>query len=131
MLVAATSTQMAYYFVHLIYQVRKHCGIADKNMIEKAHQPWKHEKEQTLECKEFQATAKVSVEGYLQAITLQNPINTQTICKQASKQRCTFKSSDNNPTTKTEVKAGLIRQAKVEKHQAFVALNLPVVMGDL
>ena len=43
------------------------------------------------------------------------------------KRRRTFKSRQ-NPTTKKEVKAGLMREAKVEKRQAFVAIDLPVAI---
>ena len=41
---------------HLYQQVQQHHGLADKNddIIEKAHQPWKREKERTWNIKNFQ-----------------------------------------------------------------------------
>jgi hypothetical protein len=105
-------------FFHLVEQVRMHHGIADKNddMIEKAHQPWKREKERTWNVKNFRQQKNCQ----LKAIRKRSHFKIQSTLKRfACKRRRTFK-SDQNPTTKKEVKAGLMREAKVEKRQDFV-----------
>jgi hypothetical protein len=111
-------------FFHLVEQVRKHRGIADKNddMIEKAHQPWKREKERTWNVKNFEQQQKCQLKN----IRKRSHYKIQSTLKQFTiKRRRTFKSQQ-NPTTKKEVKEGLMREAKVEKRQAFVAIDLPL-----
>jgi hypothetical protein len=99
-------------------QVHLFWGLADKldNVIEKAHQPWKREKEQTWNIKNF----KMQQKQQLAAVRKQNHYRiraeleiTCELCKR------TFK-NDKERKRKTEAKVEGVREAKVIKRGGHI-----------
>jgi hypothetical protein len=101
-----------------VEQVRLFWGLTDKldNVIEKAHQPWKREKEQTWNIKHF----KIQQKQQLAAVRKQNHYKIQAeleITYQLHKR--TFK-NDKECKRKAEMKVEGIQEAKVIKPEGHI-----------
>jgi hypothetical protein len=103
---------------HLVDQVRLFWGLADKldDVIEKAHQPWKREKERTWNIKNF----KMQQKQQLAAVRKRNHFKIRAeleITRQLRKR--TFK-KDKERKRKAEAKVEGIREAKVIKREGHI-----------
>jgi hypothetical protein len=103
---------------HLVDQVRQFWGLADKldDVIEKAHQPWKREKERTWNIKNFRMQQKQQ----LAAVRKRNHFKIRAeleITRQLRKR--TFKNGKERKR-KAEAKVEGIREAKVVKREGHL-----------
>jgi hypothetical protein len=103
---------------HLVDQVRLFWGLADKldDVIEKAHQPWKREKERTWNIKNF----KMQQKQQLAAVRKRNHFKIRAeleITRQLRKR--TFK-NDKERKRKAEAKVEGIREAKIIKREGHI-----------
>jgi hypothetical protein len=103
---------------HMVDQVRMFWGLADKldDVIEKAHQPWKREKERTWNIKNFRMQQKQQ----LAAVRKRNHYKIRAeleITRQLRKR--TFK-NEKERKRKAEEKADGDREAKVVKHEGHL-----------
>lgn len=109
---------------HLIEQVRTHGGIGDKNddMIEKAHQPWKREKERTWNVKQFQSQQLCQLKSIRKRShhLIESKLNDFGI-----KRKRRFTNKESNPNTKSVAASAQLKVTKAQKH-----LNFGVAAGD-
>jgi hypothetical protein len=102
---------------HLIDQVRREGGLADKNddAIEKAHQPWKREKERTWNIQNFEEQQR----SQLKSVRKRNhyKINGR-MAEVSNKRKRLFKS--NSHAEKLDAAKANEREEKVVKRQAYI-----------
>ena len=107
---------------HLVKQVQLHQGLADKNddMIEKAHQPWKRQKERTWNIRNF----KTQQGNQLSSMRKRSHFEVSAIVASvANKRRKRYKNKAHNPVTRAAAGAQALRLIKQEKREAFEALD--------
>ena len=103
---------------HLFHQVKQHQGLADKNddIIEKAHQPWKREKERTWNIKNFQLQQRCQLKS------VRKRSHYKVCTKMAEleiKRRRRYSNEMQNPTTTAVQSNKIKRAAKAAKRLDF------------
>ena len=107
---------------HLIDQVTTHHGLADKNddMIEKAHQPWKREKERTWNIKCFKDRQRAQLKSMRKRYHYKIAASIEKVNR---KRRRVYKNRSSNPVARSAMSSRTKRIVKQEKRQAFGQLQ--------
>jgi hypothetical protein len=109
---------------HLVDQVRMFWGLADKldDVIEKAHQPWKREKERTWNIKNFRMQQKQQ----LAAVRKRNHYKIRGELEITRQLRTRTFKNESDRKRKAETKVEDIREAKVVKREGHIQTVLAV-----
>ena len=103
---------------HLIDQVRSFKGIADKtdDMIEKAHQPWKREKERTWNIKRFESQQRCQLKAIRKRT---HHMISSKLSEFSIKKQRVFSNKDSNPNTKSAATMAQKKDQKAAKRLNF------------
>jgi hypothetical protein len=109
---------------HLVDQVRMFWGLADKldDVIEKAHQPWKREKERTWNIKNFRMQQKQQ----LAAVRKRNHFKIRAELEITRQLRTRTFKNESDRKRKAEAKVEDVREAKVVKREGHIQTILAV-----